>query len=321
MNPLISIIVPVYNTEKYLDQCIQSVLAQTYTNWEILLIDDGSTDSSGAICDRYAEQGPRIRVFHKENSGVSSARNLGLDNARGEWITFVDSDDILYSHALLTLLSFSNEVDIVTATIEQDSHIWAQSYIGVLNSEKYIKGLLDGSCYGFPVATLYRSTIFRHPRTVITSDIRIGEDVLFKIDIARYINKAINITDVLYWYRTNPSSAMQTQVRSVQYYIRYFELRNSLISENLAQHCILQDIKSLLSAFFNPNIPYREYDYQALIDIICSLDSEILKNQQIKKQVTKLRHKPIVILRKSFYYYRTQLIRCFKKKPKLIILK
>lgn len=93
MRPIISIIVPVYNTEKYLDKCIQSVLAQTYTNWELLLIDDGSTDSSGAICDKYAAEDNRIRVFHKENGGVSSARNLGLDNAQGEWISFVDADD------------------------------------------------------------------------------------------------------------------------------------------------------------------------------------------------------------------------------------
>ena len=90
---MISIIVPVYNTEKYLDQCIQSILSQTYTDFELLLIDDGSTDSSGVICDRYAEQDSRVRVFHKPNGGVSSARNIGLDNTKGEWITFLDSDD------------------------------------------------------------------------------------------------------------------------------------------------------------------------------------------------------------------------------------
>ena len=90
---MISIIVPVYNTEKYLDRCIQSILAQTYTDFELLLINDGSTDSSGAICDKYAAQDHRVRVFHKENGGASSARNMGLDNVQGEWIAFVDSDD------------------------------------------------------------------------------------------------------------------------------------------------------------------------------------------------------------------------------------
>ena len=89
---MVSIIVPVYNTEKFLHRCIDSILAQTYTDFELLLIDDGSKDSSGTICDEYAAQDARVRVFHKENGGVSSARNLGLDNARGEWVTFVDSD-------------------------------------------------------------------------------------------------------------------------------------------------------------------------------------------------------------------------------------
>ena len=96
----ISIIVPVYNTEKYLRRCVDSILAQTFTDFELLLINDGSTDSSGAICDEYTQKDSRVRVFHKENGGVSSACNLGLDNARGEWITFEDSDDTLPVNAL-----------------------------------------------------------------------------------------------------------------------------------------------------------------------------------------------------------------------------
>ncbi len=88
-----SIIVPVYNTEQQLHRCIDSILSQTYTNFELLLINDGSTDSSGSICDGYEQRDSRVRVFHKKNGGVSSARNTGLINAKGEWIAFVDSDD------------------------------------------------------------------------------------------------------------------------------------------------------------------------------------------------------------------------------------
>lgn len=99
-NPKISVIVPVYNVEKYLRRCIDSILAQTFTDFELLLIDDGSKDSSGEICDEYARNDERVRVFHKENGGVSSARNLGLDNAKGEWVSFVDADDIIYSNNL-----------------------------------------------------------------------------------------------------------------------------------------------------------------------------------------------------------------------------
>ena len=89
----VSIIVPVYKVEQYLARCIDSILAQTYKDWELLLIDDGSPDRSGFICDEYATKDPRIRVFHKENGGVSSARNIGIESSHGEWIYFLDSDD------------------------------------------------------------------------------------------------------------------------------------------------------------------------------------------------------------------------------------
>lgn len=94
MNPIISIIIPVYNAEKTLNRCVDSVLNQTFHDWELLLIDDGSKDRSMYLCDEYALKDKRIKVFHKKNGGVSSARNMGLDYARGEWITFVDSDDL-----------------------------------------------------------------------------------------------------------------------------------------------------------------------------------------------------------------------------------
>lgn len=93
--PLVSVIVPVYNVEKYLPRCLDSLVNQTYENLEILLVDDGSADSSGEICDAYAAKDNRIRVFHIPNGGVSNARNLALDNMAGEYVTFVDSDDWL----------------------------------------------------------------------------------------------------------------------------------------------------------------------------------------------------------------------------------
>lgn len=93
--PLISIIVPVYNAEKYLNRCVDSITAQTFTDWECLLIDDGSTDKSPAICDEYTKRDSRIRVFHSKNGGVSAARNKGIRNAMGKWISFIDSDDYI----------------------------------------------------------------------------------------------------------------------------------------------------------------------------------------------------------------------------------
>ena len=112
----ISVIVPVYNTELYLHRCIDSILSQTFTDFELLLINDGSTDRSGEICDEYAAKDSRIKVFHKENGGVSSARNMGLDEARGEWVAFVDADDYWYADNVLEqLLDIvkQNDLDIV----------------------------------------------------------------------------------------------------------------------------------------------------------------------------------------------------------------
>ena len=109
--PKISVIVPVYKAEAYLHRCVDSLLAQTFTDFEILLVDDGSPDRAGEICDEYARKDSRVRVFHKENGGVSSARNMGLDNARGEWICFVDSDDWVDSTLLAHLLAFILKYD------------------------------------------------------------------------------------------------------------------------------------------------------------------------------------------------------------------
>ena len=111
---MISIIVPAYNCESTLNRCVESVLSQQFKDFELLLVDDGSTDGTPALCDAYAAKDSRVRAFHKPNGGVSSARNMGLDNAEGEWITFVDSDDVLAENALQLI------ADVVS---QQDSEI------------------------------------------------------------------------------------------------------------------------------------------------------------------------------------------------------
>ena len=93
MDPLVSVVVPVYNVEKYLDRCVQSLLTQTYPNYEIVLVDDGSPDNCPAMCDAYAKKYENVAVLHKKNGGISDARNYGVQRAKGDWIVFVDSDD------------------------------------------------------------------------------------------------------------------------------------------------------------------------------------------------------------------------------------
>ena len=112
---MISVVIPVYNVEKYLAECVDSVLAQSYMNWEAILVDDGATDSSGAVCDAYARQDPRIRVIHQKNGGLSAARNTGLKAARGEYVYFLDSDDYIEPQTLKVLLETAEreQADVV----------------------------------------------------------------------------------------------------------------------------------------------------------------------------------------------------------------
>lgn len=104
MNKLVSVIVPVYNVEKYLERCINSIIQQSYNNLEIILIDDGSTDASGKICDEYKEKDDRIIVIHKENGGLSDARNAGIKIFTGEYVTFIDSDDYVSKNMVSNML-------------------------------------------------------------------------------------------------------------------------------------------------------------------------------------------------------------------------
>ena len=111
MNCLISVIVPVYNVSNYLERCVQTLIKQTYGNLEIILVDDGSTDGSSKLCDKIAKSDNRIKVIHKENGGLSSARNAGLDAAQGEYISFIDSDDSIHLYFYNVLLKVMNETD------------------------------------------------------------------------------------------------------------------------------------------------------------------------------------------------------------------
>ena len=111
---LISVIIPVYNVEKYLKRCMDSVLKQTYSNIEIIIVDDGSTDTSGSLCDEYWKKDSRITVFHKENGGLSSARNFGLERVSGNYVCFIDSDDFIHENYISFMYDkiIKNDADI-----------------------------------------------------------------------------------------------------------------------------------------------------------------------------------------------------------------
>lgn len=190
----ISVIIPVYNTEHYLPRCIESILAQTFTDFELLLIDDGSKDNSGRICDEYAAKDSRIRVFHKKNGGVSSARNLGLDKAQGEWIAFVDSDDWIYTDYFEEMLSKSIHADLVVSSYIVEGKIdpWDKP----LNLQTYtkdsIRDCLEENIHNIsflaPWCKLFNRNIIEQKLIRFNTFIKQGEDSLFNLDYLKYVS-------------------------------------------------------------------------------------------------------------------------------------
>ena len=207
--PKISVIVPVYNTEQYLPRCIDSILAQTFTDFELLLIDDGSKDGSDKICDEYSAKDSRIRVFHKENGGVSSARNLGLDNARGEWIIFVDSDDWIEYNCINSCTSITQDyplVDIIRygyyeEKISEPSQIILCKENGLVSSITSFFEMCDIYCYwGFIWNTVFRKELIGELR--FDEDICYCEDHIFTYKYMTKCRSMFFVSLPLYHYQT-----------------------------------------------------------------------------------------------------------------------
>lgn len=212
MNDLVSVIIPIYNVEKYIDECIESVIQQTYKNIEIILIDDGSKDKCGKICDAYMRQDKRIKVIHKENGGLSDARNKGLDVATGKYITFIDSDDYIskyYIERLLTVLKKEN-ADIVQTdkTMQKtDFKIIGNKFeCKIFSRDEALRSLWNfGDIEVYAWGKLYKKELWNMIRFPIG---RINEDACTTYKVIYKSKKIAAIKDALYFYRKNEESIM-----------------------------------------------------------------------------------------------------------------
>lgn len=225
--PLISVIVPVYNVENYMRQCIDSLLNQTLSNIEIILVDDGATDTSPKICDEYARRYSCIKVIHKLNGGLGSARNAGMKEARGKYIGFVDSDDYVSvkMYEILLDLAETNKADCAYCEF---TRFWNDTVDVAKQPEKTIriysgKEILDSylldrvgcspsekeDCsYGASVNLgLFRSDVIQRSKVEFVSEREfIAEDMIFDIDFIPYCKKIVHTNEALYFYRFNPDS-------------------------------------------------------------------------------------------------------------------
>lgn len=264
-SPKISVIVPVYNVKKYLSRCIDSILAQTFTDFELLLIDDGSKDNSGKICDEYAKKDNRIRVFHKENGGVSSARNVGLDNAGGEWITFVDSDDCLNMEFLSELIKYDNYDHIIGGNImfsERNINRGINKEV-IIDLKSIEAARLDFGTdinssifFCYPWGKLYKTAIIESNNIRFNIQMFLGEDLCFVLEYLSFCDNAIVVPYNNYLYRYE-NQQNKFPMNYQQFSIHCIAFMNSMHRFEVHTGCKFPKIySSIIRSFF-----YHYYTY------------------------------------------------------------
>ena len=256
MNPRISVIVPVYNVEKYLCRCIDCILAQTFTDFELLLIDDGSKDKSGEICDEYAAQDSRIRVFHKQNGGASSARNVGLNHAIGEYICFCDADDWVEQTWLLSFSERMDDNDMLISSFnvyENEKKVESKTFDSSNDKKRIIKELEHENVSGYLWCKCFRKSIIDRYNVRFNEAYTIWEDMDFIYRYWCYSYKIMLIGNVCTYNYNMPN--FQEKYGSISSFNCCFDLMKSIyiiFKEknfiykkyfNIAKYCIKQSFK------------------------------------------------------------------------------
>lgn len=277
MQKLISVIVPIYNVGDYLEQCIHSICNQTYENLEIILVDDGSTDRSGEICDEYARRDERVKVIHKENGGASDARNAGIVAATGDYISFIDGDDWIDKnmYEVLSRYAEQNNLDVMCCQLQGESENGKQ----IANTEEIINFRIMNSdellCY---VISRYENSVCnRLFRRRLISDMRFPihrcyEDIPFAVNALLRVNQGGYVDNAFYHYRARATSETGTRLVTV---FSQKELNDLLPfmkekavvlynagKEELGDECLFQylyEIISILSVIKNRRSQQQEY--------------------------------------------------------------
>jgi len=276
MNPKISIIVPVYNVEKYINKCVDSILNQTFKGFELILIDDGSTDSSGKICDEYGELDERVIVIHKENGGVSSARNIGIDTCNGTYLAFVDPDDDIDENMYETLLqnSSNSDIDLIVCKIKTIDTLKNKTYESTIWNEtnsiisKYairnqvIPGILSGSSYSiFSVCNkLYKTSVMKHHKMRFDEKMNHGEDARLNLILLEKINSILFLDIALYNYYKRDRQSLTTVFDKNRYdYI----LNNKKFGLSLCKKYNINDTDDYIDQYLNNTLNH-------MIDLVLS---------------------------------------------------
>ncbi|MBQ9513540.1 MAG: glycosyltransferase family 2 protein [Clostridia bacterium] len=318
MNNLVSFIVPVYNVEKYLKECLDSIKNQTYTNFECLLIDDGSTDGSGKICDDFCNEDNRFKVFHIENGGVSNARNYGLSLFKGDYVTFIDSDDYISKYYLEVLLYLIKKTGTQVALsqikrVEHMSYIVIDENIEALKNDYMLYNALEtwiNKIHLSSVSVLYSKKSVEN--IYFNTNLYYGEDLCFLTDVFLCSKNIVKTNMNLYFYRLNPNSAMNspfnikkmTEIDAYNILINKYSFSKKLQNEIKAFFC--SRLLVMLNNFYNDNVFRKQY-FKSVIKLYRKNLKYMLKKDTFKQ---KLLHIFLAVFPRLYLNIRKQ----FKKK-------
>ena len=288
-NVLISIIVPIFKVEKYLRECLNSIINQTYKNLEIILIDDGSPDNSGKICDEYAKKDKRIKVIHKENEGVSIARNIGIKSANGDYVTFIDSDDYVANNYIEILYKYFKEfnadlsicgvIDVKNGEKIRES----KEFYKIADGRETLKELLDEKYFSCVIwAKMFKANIIKNyefnPETKIAEDLELLYKLLPTLD-----KVVIDTKNKLYFFR---------------------ERENSAISDKFnINHLTEIDISNNIVNYVSKNFPeIKKYAIKRYIRVNMSYIFKILKQDEIDDEILERLRNNIIRYKQQVYY-------------------
>lgn len=214
--PMVSVVIPVYKVEKYLRRCLDSLIAQTFTDWQAICIDDGSPDRSPAILDEYAARDARIKVIHRANAGVSSARNLGIENASGDYIHFLDADDWIdpeYYQAMMTIAMDSGADMVVSGFVSDNKYTKpiiyknVQQVRGISDKLRLTRALTDSYVWRY----LFKTDFIRDNNMCFDTNLIAQEDTLFVLNAVADANAIVSVPWVNYHYMFNENSALNNR--------------------------------------------------------------------------------------------------------------
>lgn len=312
----ISILVPVYNVEKFLPRCIESVLSQNLIDYELILVDDGSTDNSGNICDEYASKYPKfIKVIHKKNGGLPSARLAGFQHASGKYIMFLDSDDYLLPNALTVLHNKIEEgYDIVKGinkrvyvdgsyTIERHK-IFNEEVIG---NENYLSKVINADIAPYLWGSLYRKDLIQEEDFKPILSFSVGEDWLLNIIIAKRVNKMVCIDKKVCCYFINNNSIMQSKVCSYEYSERMKNLLNDITahcSPKIRNLITINRTINNIKCFFIPELYFNSRIYKEIIEVLkVPLYKEYIKTHIERKYLLFINYQGAYFLYTRLYCF------------------